>query len=160
MTDYRLDKRELAELRAAHRQVRDVRAAYRINAVVLLGQGWSTADVAGALLMDPETVRSYFKRYKCGGVEELLRMSYVGSEARLDPAQMAELDAHLRTHLYLTAEAVARWVEQRWGVRYTPSGMTAVLHRLGYTYKKAKLTPGKPDPERQEAFLETKKTIK
>jgi transposase len=32
--------------------------------------------------------------------------------------------------------------------------MTAVLHRLGYTYKKAKLTPGKPDPERQEAFLE------
>jgi hypothetical protein len=34
---------------------------------------------------------------------------------------MAELDAHLRTHLYLTAEAVARWVEQRWGVRYTPS---------------------------------------
>ena len=56
MTDYRLDKRELAELRAAHRQVRDVRAAYRINAVVLLGQGWSTEDVAGALLMDPETV--------------------------------------------------------------------------------------------------------
>jgi transposase len=160
MTDYRLDKRELAELRAAHRQVRDVRAAYRINAVVLLGQGWSTEDVAGALLMDPETVRSYFKRYTCGGVEELLRMSYVGSEALLDPAQMAELDAHLRTHLYLTAEAVARWVEQRWGVRYTPSGMTAVLHRLGYTYKKAKLTPGKPDPDRQEAFLETYKTIK
>ena len=160
MTDYRLDKRELAELRAAHRQVRDVRAAYRINAVVLLGQGWSTAEVAGALLMDPETVRSYFKRYTCGGVEELLRMSYVGSEARLDPAQMAELDAHLRTHLYLTAEAVARWVEQRWGVRYTPSGMTAVLHCLGYTYKKAKLTPGKPDPERQEAFLETYKKIK
>ena len=28
-----------------------------------------------------------------------------------------------------------------------------VLHRLGYAYKKAKLTPGKADPERQEAFL-------
>jgi transposase len=153
MADYRLDKRELAELRVAHRQVGDVREAYRINAVILLGQGRAVSDVADALLLDPETVRTYFKRYKGGGVAELLRMSYVGSEALLDPAQMAELDAHLRTHLYLTAEAVARWVAQRWGVRYTLSGMTMVLHRLGYAYKKAKLTPGKADPERQEAFL-------
>jgi transposase len=153
MADYRLDKRELAELRVAHRQVGDVREAYRINAVILLGQRRAVSDVADALLLDPETVRTYFKRYKGGGVAELLRMSYVGSEALLDPAQMAELDAHLRTHLYLTAEAVARWVAQRWGVRYTLSGMTMVLHRLGYAYKKAKLTPGKADPERQEAFL-------
>ena len=144
MTDYRLDKRELAELRTAHRQVRgDVREADRINAVILLGQGRTVADVADALLFDPDTVRGYFKRYKEGGLDGLLRMSYVGSEALLDAAQLAELDAHLQAHLYPSAEAVARWVEQRWGVRYTPSGMTAVLHRLGYTYKKAKLTPGK-----------------
>ena len=160
MTDYRLDKRELAELRIAHRQVRDVREAYRINAVILLGQGRTVADVADALLFDPDTVRGYFKRYKEGGLDGLLRMSYVGSEALLDAAQLAELDAHLQTHLYPSAEAVARWVEERWGVRYTPSGMTALLHRLGYTYKKAKLTPGKPDPERQEAFLEHYNTIK
>ncbi len=153
MTTDRLDKRELAELRLAHRQVRDVREAYRINAVILLGRGRTAPDVADALLLDPETVRDYFKRYKAGGVEELLRMSYVGSEALLDPPQMAGLDAHLRTHLYLMAEAVARWVEQRWGVRYSLSGMTRVLHRLCYAYKKAKVTPGKADPERQKAFL-------
>ena len=160
MADYRLDKRELAELRVAHRQVRDVREAYRINAVILLGQGRTVADVADALLFDPDTVRGYFKRYQEGGLDGLLRMAYVGSEALLDAAQLAELDAHLQTHLYPSAAAVARWVEQRWGVRYTPSGMTAVLHRLGYRYKKAKLTPGKPDPERQEAFLEDYKNLK
>lgn len=64
MTDYRLDKGELAELRAAHRRVRDVREAYRINAVILLGQGRSVADVADALLFDPDTVRNDFKRYR------------------------------------------------------------------------------------------------
>lgn len=161
MHDYRLSQQELAELRAAHRAERDVRAAYRINSVILLGQGRSAADVADALLIDPDTVRNYFKRYKKGGLDDLLRMSYVGSEALLDDDQLAELDAHLQDRLYLTAQAVARYVAQRWGVRYTLSGMTAVLHRLGYVYKKAKLEPGKhPAPEEQEAFVAKYENIK
>ena len=64
MHDYRLDQQELAELRAAHRGTRNAREAYRINAVVLLGNGWRPSDVADALLIDPDTARSYFKRYK------------------------------------------------------------------------------------------------
>ena len=114
MKDYRLDSREIAELRAAHRRVRELREAYRINAVILLGQGRTAADVADAVLLDPDTPRSYFKRYKDGGGEELLHMSYVGSETLLNPAQLAELDAYRRSHLHFTAAAVARWVEQRW----------------------------------------------
>ena len=87
MLDYRLSKQELAELRAAHRRALNVREAYRINAVILLGNGRTVADVTDALLIDPDTVRSYFKRYKKGGTEELLRMNYVGSEALLDAVQ-------------------------------------------------------------------------
>lgn len=143
MQDYRLSATEIADLRAAHRVTRDVREAYRINAVILLAQGRPAADVADALLIDPDTVRSYYKRYKKGIVQELLRMSFVGSEALLDADQLRELDRHLQDELYPTAEAIARFVEQRWGVRYTPSGMTALLHRLGYSYKKAKLEPGR-----------------
>jgi transposase len=73
MLDFRLDKQELTELRAAHRRAKDVREAYRINAVILLGNGRMVADVADALLFDPDTVRTYFKRYKKGGLEALLR---------------------------------------------------------------------------------------
>ena len=160
MPDYRLTPSELAELRAAHRQARDIRAAYRINAVILLGQGRTVSDVADALLFDPETVRQYFKKYREGGVERLLRMSYVGSEALPDAAQLSELDAHLRGRLHPTAQSVARWVEERWGVRDTPSGMTAVLRRLGYSYKKAKAVPGKADAARQEAFIEDYRKLK
>ncbi|WP_245232644.1 helix-turn-helix domain-containing protein [Thiorhodococcus minor] len=83
MHDCRLSDERLTELRSAHREVREIREAYRINAVILLGQGRGVKDVADALLMDPETVRTYFKRYQKGGVDELLRMSYVGSETLL-----------------------------------------------------------------------------
>jgi transposase len=152
--DYRLSDQELAELRSAHRQVREIREAYRINAVILLGQGRGVKDVADALLLDPETVRSYFKRYKQGGLDEVLRMSYVGSDALLDGGQLQALDAHLHGTVYQTAAQVARYVEEAWGVRYTPSGMTALLHRLGYVYKKPKRQPGKHPPvETQEAFV-------
>jgi transposase len=155
MIDYRLTSKQLDELRAAHREASDIRSAYRIHTVILLGQGWSVAQVSDALLIDSETVRRYFKRYRKGGIEELLRMSYVGGEALLDEQQLAELDAHLQTKVYLSAKSVAAWVEERWGVRYTESGMAALLRRLGYRYKKPKLIPGKADPEAQREFLAT-----
>jgi len=154
MKDYRLSKQEIAELRSAHRATRHVREAYRLNAVILLDGGWSPPAVADALLIDADSVRNYFKRYKEGGVDELLRMSYVGSEALLNAEQLGTLDEHLQTQIYPTSADVARYVEQRWGVRYTPSGMTALLHRLGYVYKQPKLQPGKHPPvETQEAFI-------
>jgi transposase len=147
-------------LREAHRKALTVREAYWINAVILLADGWTAAQVGEALLLDPDSVRGYFKRYREGGLDQLLRMNSVGSEALLDAAQLAELDAHLATTLYQSAEAVARWVKDRFGVQYTPSGMTALLHRLGYGYKKPKLIPGKADAERQEAFVEEYKKLK
>mgnify|MGYP000058933580 CR=1 FL=1 len=153
MLDYRLSERELADLRAAHRAARNAREAYRLNALILLGSGWTAAQVAEALLIEPDSVRNWFKRYRGGGLDALVRMNYVGGEALLTPEQLAELDAHLKSHLYLSAAAVARWIKERWQVEYTVSGVTALLHRLGYVYKKPKLLPGKPDAERQRAFL-------
>ena len=58
-----LRKEELADLRAAHCGTRIVRETRRINPVMLLGNGRSTADVADALLVDAETVRASFNRY-------------------------------------------------------------------------------------------------
>jgi len=40
------------------------------------------------------------------------------------------------------------------GIDYTISGMTALLHRLGYVYKKPKIVPGKADMDAQEIFIQ------
>ena len=161
MQDYRLNKQELAELRAAHRATRNAREAYRLNAVILLGSGWSPSEVAAALLIDDDTVRNHYKRYKRGGLAALERMNYVGSDALLTPEQLDEFDAHLQQELHPTAASAARWVKERFGVNYTDSGMTALLHRLGYRYKKPKLLPGKaPAPEVQEAFVASYRKLK
>jgi transposase len=153
MIDYSLPASELAELRSAHRATRDKREADRIKAVILLASGWSAEDIADALLIDPNTVRNQFKRYQQGGLAGLLHLAYRGSDCELSEADLAVLDTQLQTELYLSAKDVAAWVEETLGVAYTVSGMTALLHRLGFVYKKPKLVPGKADREAQEAFL-------
>jgi len=153
MLDYTLPSAELDALRAAHRSTREKRAADRIKAVVLLATGWSAEAVAEVLQVDANTVRTHFRRYQQGGVEALANVAYHGSDCQLSDAELAVLDAHLQTQVYLTAKAVAKWVEDTFDVVYTESGMTALLHRLGYVYKKPKLIPGKADAEAQKAFL-------
>ena len=83
----------------------------------------------------------------------LLEVGYHGSDCALSDDDLALLDVHVQTHLYLTSKEVAAWVQEQFGVVYTASGMTAVLHRLGFVYKKPKLVPGKANADAQEAFL-------
>ena len=155
MLDYSLSREQLDELRAAHRRTRDKREADRIKAVVALATGWTAEEVAELLQIDPNTVRHHFKRYRTEGLAGLNRVGegVGGSPSLLTEEQLIELDVHLQTNLYLSAKAVAHWVEETYGVSYTESGMTAVLHRLGYVYKKPRYVPGKADREAQEQFL-------
>jgi len=66
MEGFALSPEDVEELRAAHRSVGDKRHAYRINAVILLGTGWTEQEVAEALLLDPDTLRRYVARYRPG----------------------------------------------------------------------------------------------
>lgn len=64
MSDYCISDQQLTELRATHRSTRDKREADRIKAVVLLVTGWTAEQIAKVLLIDPNTVRNHFKRYR------------------------------------------------------------------------------------------------
>lgn len=160
MQDYTLPADKLAELRAARRETRGKREADRIKTVVLLATGCSAEQVAEVLRVDPNTVRNRFKRYRDGGVRALGHVAFRGRACALGEAELALLDAHLQTHLYQSAKAVARWVEEQFGVPYTRRCMTALLHRLGYIYKKPKVVLGKADPEAHRAFLEEYEKLK
>ena len=51
-------------------------------------------------------------------------------------------------------------MKETFKVDYTESGMTALLHRLGYVYKKPKVIPCNADPEAQRAFLAQYENLK
>ncbi|MCK5189864.1 MAG: IS630 family transposase [Methylococcales bacterium] len=160
MNDYSLTDQELSDLQVLHREMTEKRQADRIKAIILLNSGWSPSQIAQVLLIDRSTVRRYYQDYKKGGVTRLLETNYARHRGYLTLEQEQTLDAYLQEHLHITAKSVIAYVEDRWDIHYSESGMTDLLHRLGYVYKKPKLIPGKADAQAQKAFLEEYEALK
>jgi len=89
MENFNLTKSEIATLRIEHKLAKksSAKLVYRINAIILLGSGWSIANVSDALLLDDATLRSYVKKFKDGGVKLLLSDNYNGRQSFLSDEQ-------------------------------------------------------------------------
>ena len=153
MKDYTLSKEKTSELEKMHRSLRDKHQADRVKAVIALSKGWSAAQVAEILLFDEKTSRHYFERYQQGGLAALLDDNYSGAEPRLNAHQMGELEGYLGEYILPDAKSVIAHIDKLYGVRYSVSGVTDLLHRLGFSYKKPTHVPGKQDPVKQQAFV-------
>ena len=127
--------------------------AYRINAIILLGTGWTQTQVGEALLLDERTLRRYVKAYRQGGIEGLLEVRFQGSQCHLNPEQIRALDEHLQNNLYTHMREIRQYIENTFGVTYSISGATQLLQRMRFVYKKPKHVPGKADRQAQEAFV-------
>ena len=75
-------------------------------------------------MIDRETVRNHYKRYRKSGLDALQKNEAGGSQPMLTEMEQQALDQHLRDNLYLTAKEIAHFVEHSWGVFYSESGMT------------------------------------
>jgi len=160
MKDYTLSKEQIVVLEKLHRTLRDKRQADRVKAVIALSRGWTAAHVAEILLFDESTSRHYFERYQQGGVPALLDDNYPGAETKLNEHHMSELEAYLEEHILPDAKSVIAYIYKQYGVSYSVSGVTCLLHRLGFSYKKPTHVPGKQDPVKQRAFLKEYNRIK
>jgi transposase len=154
MKDFELSPKEITVLRAAHKKERlNVNKAYRINAVILLGSGWTLKQVSEALLLDEDTLSNYVTKYKEGGFSNLLKTLYQGSNPLLNEAQLLKLCEELDRTTHLTTLSIRAFIEGTFGVTYSQSGVTNLLKQLGFTYKKPKLVPASADKQAQEDFL-------
>jgi transposase len=160
MKDFTLTKKQMYKLKKVHRTYKDKRSADRIKAIYLLGSKWTQEKVCEALMIDEGTLRSYVNHYKVGGINELIKTNYSGGEGKLTKNEELMLDRHLQEKLYLEAKSVAAYIKKIFGKTYSVRGVTELLKRLGYVYKKPKIIPGKADPEAQKKFLKNYEKLK
>ena len=83
-----------------------------------------------------------------------MRHQLPGKKSRLTVEQQETLKLELKTCIYNTAGQVIAWIEEQFNVSYSLRGMQTLLKRLGFTYKKNRLMPGKADPEAQRQFVQ------
>lgn len=160
MHDFKLTQKEEIKLRIAHRKRKDKRSADRIKSLILLGTGWTYKKVSEALLLDEETLRKHTKVYRSVGLDAVLKDKHTGSYSKLSESEIVSLCAHIEDNLYATVEEIICYVQKAYQVSYSVSGMTDLLHRKGFVYKKAKIIPGKSDVKKQQAFVKSYKELK
>ena len=155
-----LNDEQVLVLKQAHRQIKDKKLADRIKAVLSLNRGMDYRELAAVLLLDEATLHRYVKQFQVKGLDGLLEYRYSGGQTKLTSAQEFELKGFLQQNTQRTAMAVVKHVHKKYGVVFSAIGVTKLLHRLGFSYKKPKIVPGKADVDKQTAFLQTYGEIK
>ena len=153
MNPFSLTSGQLLELRSAIWNEKSKPIADKLRAVHSFATGQTVSTIASVLVISEEKVRNYVKRYQHGGLSALTINNYQGSQCFLSENQLTALNQHLEQHTYLDVEAIVHYVSQVFDVTYSISGMTQLLHRLGFVYKKAKTIPSKADAEQQTIYL-------
>jgi transposase len=130
------------------------RLARRANALVLLDAGWNCQEVASALLLDDDTIRTWHNLFVADGIEGLARFESGGSVCQMNCAQQEELKAWVAAALPRSTRQIGAFIEKKFALAYeSRSGLIALLHRLGLEYHKPDVIPRKLNEEKQKNFI-------
>jgi transposase len=151
---------ERNELLEELRLERSRKYADRIRVILLLDDNQTYKDIAKFLFLDEGSIANYRKRYKDGGLEELINDYYHGRSASLSEKELKILTADLQSKIFPTSKSVINHIKNKFGVQYSRGGVTELLHRLGFSFKKATPVPGKAKRSEQEKFLRQYNGIK
>jgi transposase len=121
---------------------------------VLLDAGWNCQEVAGALLLDDDTIRTWHNLFVSDGIEGLARFETGGSACQMNDAQLEEIKAWVTATLPRSTRQIGAFIEKRFAIVYeSRSGLIALMHRLGLEYHKPDLIPSKLNEEKQKNFI-------
>jgi transposase len=113
----------------------------RMQAVRLLEQGHSEAEIARRLGVHRQSVNRWAKALAAAGPSGLRRAARAGRPPKLSEADLAQLEQYLKqgpeqfgylTGLWTLAR-VGKLIEQQYGVRYNPSQVWRILRRLKWS---------------------------
>ena len=148
------------ELRRQARRERDGRVSARLIAIANALEGMDRASAARLAGMDRQTLRDWVHRYNAEGIAGLCNRPAPGRRPKLSEGQMATLKAVVLAGPDLAVDKITRWrivdlcrwVEERWGVSYSETGMLRLLWSLDLSHRKTRPRHPQTDEKAQQAF--------
>jgi len=141
-------------LRQWQKQRRDHDGYVKVTVVLLLDKGRSAGSIADDLGLDEATVYRYAAAFAELGLTKYLAHEQPGYWGLLSSAQLAHLCQQVNTQLYTDCKDLQDWLLRTHRVHYAVSGLTDLLHRLGFTYKLTTPVPCQADAQAQADFLD------
>lgn len=148
------------ELRRYARRESNGRVSTRLIALANALDGMNRARAARLAGMDRQTLRDWVHRYNAEGIAGLRDRPKPGRTPKLSEGQMASLKAIVLTGPDPAADTIGRWrvvdlcryVEERWDVRYSETGMLRLLWSLDLSHRKTRPRHPQSDAQAQQAF--------
>jgi transposase len=138
---------------------RSRRYADRIRVILLLDDNKTYKSISEYLFLDDGTIANYKKRYREGGLEGLIVDDYKTRRTKLSEFEELELTDEIEARTFLSTKEIVTFIKKKYKVKFSISGCTNLLHRLGFSYKKSKGVPGKAKKDHQEEFIEMYKAL-
>lgn len=148
---------KINELKARHRKERDKRTCDRIKAVLLINDGYTYEQVSKILLVDDDTVRRHVEEFLNS---EKLTNNNKGRASKLNKEQTLELIKYLQNNTYVDVRLIIGYVQDKYKIEYSKSGLVAWLKHNGFKYKKPHPVPAKYNQQKQEEFISLLETLK
>jgi transposase len=150
MKPIHLDAQRRRELQWRRHEAHDKRRYERFSAVLWVADGKTRCEVADLLGRSVRQVAEWLRLFRNRGLDALCTLHHRGDPGNLSAGQVERLKQEISTGRFRTSDQVRLWVEEAFGVRYTPSGIKCLLRRAGASYHKVTGFLWKADPDEQQ----------
>ena len=151
---------QLVLLKELQRNTADADCYMKLTFLIMLHNKFSIAIIADNLGVHISTLYNYYNEYQQdNNFNTYLDKHYVPYSGKLNEQQITELVTYVEENLCNTAKEVASFIKEKFDISYTESGVTALLHRLNFSYKKTKLIPCIIDETKQQQWIEEFKKV-
>jgi transposase len=116
-----------------------IRDHIRFLRLLKTGECTSQAQAGSYIGLKRRASEKLWSKYQREGIEGLLLYPYQGTKGKLTEEQLLQLQEELCTDSFQTRGQACEYVQQNFGVQYTPSGIGYVFERL-----KVKKKTGRP----------------
>ena len=150
----KLNESQLSLLKQLQRNTTDRACYQKLTILLMLHKQYPAAEIADTLGIDTSTVYRHYHQYgQSKDFHTYLQTHYKPYRGKLTAEQLQQVKSYVEANLYGNCLPVKDYILQTFGVAYTCDGLTALLHRLGFVYKKTKLVASKADSNQQEQFI-------
>src|SRR3954452_15600025 len=153
MKTIRLTAQQRHEIKERRRQAQDRRIYQRLSAVLWIDAGRTREEVAELSGVSKRQVGQWLRIFRNTGLDALGTLHYRGDPGRLRPAQVERLKREIAKGGFHNADQVRAWIEEHFGVAYSPSGVKDLLRRIGASDRKVSGFFWRADRDEQRAFV-------
>lgn len=120
----------------------------RISIIRLNNNGWNAKKLAHHFNRNQQSIHNDLDRYEKQGLAGLSDGKTTGKPGKFTPEIISFLKAQLETERVWNSKLLCEAIEKEFSVSLQPDAVRVKLHSLGYTWKRARYSPGKtPDPD-------------